>query len=37
MFFAVKDGEALCSQEKQDLGLNVAHIKSSLYQDSGLN
>ena len=29
-FFAAKDGEALYSQQKQDLELNVAQIISSL-------
>ena len=28
MFFAVKDGEILYSQQKQDLGLTVAQIMS---------
>ena len=35
--FAAKDGEALCSQQKQDLELAVAQIISSLQQNSGLN
>ena len=35
--FAAKDGEALCSQQKQDLELTVAQIISSLLQNSGLN
>ena len=30
MFFKTKDGEALYSQQKQDLGLTVAQITSSL-------
>ena len=29
MFFAAKDGETLCSQQKQDLQLTVAPIMSS--------
>ena len=37
MFFVVKDGEALYSQQKQDWELTVAQIKSSLLQNSGLN
>ena len=37
MFFAAKDGEALYSQQKQNLELTVAHIMSSLLQNSGLN
>ena len=37
MFFADKDGEALHSQQKQDLELTVAQIISSLLQNSGLN
>jgi len=37
MFFAAKDGEALYSQQKQDLELTVAQIISSLLQNSGLN
>ena len=32
IFFAVKDGEALYSQQKQDLELTVAQILSSLYK-----
>ena len=36
MFFAAKDGEALYSQQKQDLELTVAQIISSLLQNSGL-
>ena len=36
-FFAAEDGEALYSQQKQDLELTVAHIMSSLLQSSGLN
>ena len=37
MFFAAKDGEALYSEQKQDLGLTVAQIISYLLQNSGLN
>ena len=37
MFFAAKDGEALYSQQKQDLELPVAQIMSSLLENSGLN
>ena len=36
-FFAAKDGEALNSQQKQDLELTVAQIMSSLLQNSDLN
>ena len=36
-FFAAKDGEALYSQQKQNLELTVAQIMSSLLQNSGLN
>ena len=35
--FAAEDGEALYSQQKQDLELTVAQIISSLLQNSGLN
>jgi len=35
--FAAKDGEALCSQQKQDLELTVAQIITSLQKNSGLN
>ena len=35
MFFAAKDGKTLYSQLKQDLELTVAHIMSSLFQNSG--
>ena len=35
VFFAVKDGEALYSQQKQDQELTVAQIISSLLQNSG--
>ena len=34
---AAEDGEALYSQQKQDLKLTVAQIMSSLLQNSGLN
>ena len=37
MLFAAKDGEALYSQQKQNLELTVAQIMSSLLQNSGLN
>ena len=37
MFFAARDGEVLYSQQKQDLELTVAHIISSLLQNSGIN
>ena len=37
MFFAGEDGEALYSQQKQDLELTVAQIIGSLLQNSGLN
>ena len=37
IFFAVKDGEALYSQQKQDLELMVAQIINSLLQNSDLN
>ena len=37
MFFKAEDGEALCSQQKQDLELTVAQTISSLLQNSGLN
>ena len=36
-FFASEDGEALYSQQKQDLELTVAQIISTLLQNSGLN
>ena len=36
-FFASEDGEALYSQQKQDLGLTVAQIISTLLQNSGLD
>ena len=37
MFFTAEDGEALYSQQKQDLELTVAQIMNSLFQNSGLN
>ena len=37
VFFAAKDGEALCSQQKQDLDLTVDQIMSSLFQNLGSN
>ena len=37
VFFAAKDGEALYSQQKQDLELIMAQIIGSLLQNSGLN
>ena len=37
IFFAAEDGEALYSQQKQDLKLTVAQIMSSLLQNSDLN
>ena len=37
IFFAVKDGEALYSQQKQDRELTVAQIMSSLLQNSDWN
>ena len=37
VFFAVKDGEALYSQQKQDRELTVAQIMNSLLPNSGLN
>ena len=36
MFFAVKDGEALYSQQKQDRELTVAQIMNSLLPNSDL-
>ena len=35
MFFAAEDGEALYSQQKQDLELTEAQIMSSLLQNLG--
>ena len=37
IFFAVKDGEALYSQQKQDRELTVAQIMNSLLPDSDLS
>ena len=37
MFFAAEDGEALYSQQKQDLELTVAQIMNSLLPNSDLN
>ena len=37
IFFAAKDGEALYSQQKQDLELTVAQIVSSLLPHLDLN
>jgi len=37
IFFAVKDGEALYSQQKEDGDLTVAQIMNSLLQHSDLN
>ena len=37
ILLAAKDGEALYSQEKQDLDLTVAQIMSSLLQNLDLN
>ena len=37
IFFAAEDGETLYSQQKQDLGLTVAKIMSSLLQNSDLS
>ena len=36
IFFAAKDGDALCSQHKQDQELTVAQIMNSLLQNSDL-
>ena len=36
-FFAVKDGEALYSQQKQDWELTVAQLMNSLLPNSDLN
>ena len=35
--FVAKEGEAVYSQQKQDLELTMAQIISSLLQNSGLN
>ena len=37
VFFAAEDGEALYSQQKQDLELTVAQIMNSLSPNSDLN
>ena len=37
ILFEIKDGEALESQQKQDLELTVAKIMRSSLQNSGLN
>ena len=37
IFFVVKDGEALYSQQKQDQELTVAQIMNSLLPNSDLN
>ena len=37
IFFLAKDGEALCSQQKQDWELTVAQIMNSLLSNSDLN
>ena len=37
IFFAVEDGEALYSQQKQDWELTVIQIMNSLLQNSDLN
>ena len=37
IFFAAKDGEALCSQQKQDQELTVAQIMNFLLPNSDLN
>ena len=37
IFFAVKDGEAVYNQQKQDKELTVAQIKNSLLPNSDLN
>ena len=37
IFFEVEDGEALYSQQKQDLELTVAQIMNSLLPNSDLN
>ena len=36
-FFVAEDGEAVYSQQKQDLELTVAQIISFLWQNPGLN
>ena len=37
LFFAAKDGEVLCSQQKQDQELTVAQIMNSLLLNADLN
>ena len=37
IFFAAEDGEALYSQQKQDLELTVTQITNPLLQNSSLN
>ena len=37
IFFTAKDGEAVYSQQKQDLELTVAQIMNSLLPNSDLN
>ena len=37
IFFTVEDGEALYSQQKQDLELTVTQIMNSILQNSDLN
>ena len=37
IFFSAEDGEALYSQQKQDLNLTEVQIMSSLLQNLGLN
>ena len=37
IFFAIENGQALYSQQKQDLELTVAQIMNSLLQNSNLN
>ena len=37
ILFAAKDGEALCSDQKQDQELTVAQIMNSLLPNSALN
>ena len=37
IFFAAKDGEALCSKQKQDQELTVAQTMNSLLPNSDLN
>ena len=37
IYFAAKDGEAWCSEKKQDLELTWAQIMNSLLQNSDLN